>query len=79
MTKKASWKDILADVPEADLFAEVQRRRSAKRKTRSGGVVWGHHNPKTAACRCEACNARRKAALDAATELAYDAYAKGKA
>ena len=55
-------KALLATLTDEELFSEVQRRRSAKRVTRSGGVVWGHHNPDTLRCRCKACNrARAKA------------------
>lgn len=49
----------LSQIPDAAFWAEVQRRRAALRKVKSGGSVWGHHNPKTKRCMCAACNEKR--------------------
>lgn len=46
-------------IPAEALYSQVARLRNAQRVTHSGGSIWGHHNPKTARCRCKACNRKR--------------------
>jgi len=67
-TKKLRpWSDNIdpATIPDEVLATERGKRNAAKRKTRSGGLVWGKHNPKVTNCRCQRCidkRARRAAA-----------------
>jgi len=49
----------MSTIPDEILFSEYARRRAAKRKTLSGGVVWAKHNPKVNNCRCQRCIAKR--------------------
>lgn len=50
----------MGTVPDPVLRSEWARRNGRKRKTYTGGVVWGKHNKKHAGCRCAACIDKRK-------------------
>jgi hypothetical protein len=50
----------MSTIPEGIFNSELARRNSAKRKTKSGGVVWGQHNPDTLRCRCADCSVKRE-------------------
>lgn len=66
----AAWQDpqpealahVLSHVADDALYSEIGRRRGAKAVNRSGGLVWGHHNPDATNCRCARCNTRRRRA-----------------
>lgn len=45
----------LSTIPEKVFKSELARRNSAKRKTHSGGSVWGEHVPNYSRCRCPKC------------------------
>src|SRR5262245_12091848 len=49
----------MTSIPEDVFKSEDRRRKSMMRKTFSGGVVWGEHNPDTPRCRCAACTSKR--------------------
>jgi hypothetical protein len=57
-----SWSETfdMGTVPDPVLRSEWARRNGRKRKTYTGGVVWGKHNKKHAGCRCAACIDKRK-------------------
>ncbi len=48
-----------ATIPDDVLKRERARRNAGKRKTYSGGIVWGKHNPNTSRCRCLECSKKR--------------------
>ena len=51
----------MTSIPDDVFQSEVGRRNSLRRKVKSGGSVWGHHNPESPRCRCAKCNRKRAA------------------
>jgi hypothetical protein len=47
--------EFMSSIPDGALKSEWARRSAAKRKSRSGGKIWGSHNPATPRCRCARC------------------------
>jgi len=45
----------LTSIPDEIFQSERQRRNSMKRKTKTGGSIWGNHVPGYSRCRCVEC------------------------
>jgi hypothetical protein len=49
----------MTSIPDDVFQSEYGRRNNARRATKSGGKIWGHHNPESPRCRCVKCNTAR--------------------
>ena len=49
----------MSSIPDKIFMSERARRNARKRRSYTGGVVWGEHNPETTRCRCMTCIAAR--------------------